>query len=718
MNAMRNETYSTDIDALLAHTEWVRTLARSLVKQDGHGVDDVVQETWLAAMKHPPRKGANPRAWLATVVRNIVRQDRRGKARRTRRERAEARQESLSDTTEVVERADMHRLLVNTLMDLEEPFRTAILLRYFENLPPREVAKRMGCPVETVRAWHRRGLEKLRGRLDRTYGEDRKAWVLALVPLLKGAQTTAGAPALVKGVLLMSTKAKVIAAGAALVVLCTVSILVLTALEPDEPGPGEPGAPRALAQASTRSPPGKEYPARKGEATRSHTPADDKAGQQESSPATGLLQPSRKEGEPRPGFRPRTSGTGGRQKTTSTTTGAIPHSSVAAKLAKLIHDWESSTLKSIKAAAKAWEAIHAYLEELGQKNIHPLKMPRLWWQVFTHPNYRKFKGRPGVHTSKTMEYSRMGRNLTVNYFLQVPKAYKARSSFPLVLCLHPGTGPVKFNTYGRLLYRPGKLHRRAILLAPELQPGPGISWSSRKYLYASLGTLGQLACEYNLDFNRIFLDGHLDSAAESWRIAGMIADTFAGVIIRGAPPPPGTRLADFQNTPFFLVGIPGSPLDARAAKKLARRMRKAGVKVTVTKQHNTKLAAFFRIPRNPYPEKIDWSVKKNHTRRAFYLKSTGEIENTSRTARPPNFRSHLDRKANRLIIRSHRIQGFHISLNDEILDLDREVSIVINNRQVFQGRPERALESLLEGFYQSGDWTRAYPWTVRINVPD
>ena len=40
-----------------------------------------------------------------------------------------------------------------------------MLLRFWEDLPPREIAKRMQAPVETVRTRIKRGLQELRGSL-------------------------------------------------------------------------------------------------------------------------------------------------------------------------------------------------------------------------------------------------------------------------------------------------------------------------------------------------------------------------------------------------------------------------------------------------------------------------------------------------------------------------------------------------------------------------
>ena len=76
-----------------------------------------------------------------------------------------------------------------------------MLLRYFDDLAPREVASRLGVPVETVRTRLRRGLERLRTALDERHGGDRSAWAGGLVPLLPRPQGPAvpWGPALVAG---------------------------------------------------------------------------------------------------------------------------------------------------------------------------------------------------------------------------------------------------------------------------------------------------------------------------------------------------------------------------------------------------------------------------------------------------------------------------------------------------------------------------------------
>ena len=56
--------------------------------------------------------------------------------------------------------------LAAALAELSERQRAAIVLRYFEDLPEREVAALLGCPVGTVKALVHRGLHRLRALLE------------------------------------------------------------------------------------------------------------------------------------------------------------------------------------------------------------------------------------------------------------------------------------------------------------------------------------------------------------------------------------------------------------------------------------------------------------------------------------------------------------------------------------------------------------------------
>ena len=189
---------SVSLEELLAQRAWVRRLAGALV--EAGAVDDVEQELWLRSLRFPLPARGRVRAWLRRVVRSVVADRRRSEARRGKRERMAARAEETASTAGLVAQAELQRAVAAAVCDLKEPYRSAILLRYFEGLSPSVVAKRLGIPVETARTRIKRGLGDLRTRLRRDFGIHDRALGLALVPLLgrrsAGAVTVLGVAAM------------------------------------------------------------------------------------------------------------------------------------------------------------------------------------------------------------------------------------------------------------------------------------------------------------------------------------------------------------------------------------------------------------------------------------------------------------------------------------------------------------------------------------------
>ena len=150
-----------DADRLLAHAAWVRRLAGQLVG-DPDVADDAAQDAFATALRSGPREESRTKAWFAAVVRSFVRRRARSDERRARREAGAARAERVDSTAQVVERAQASRVVVNAVLELPEPYRTTILMRWFDDLPTTRIAELRGEPVETVRTRLKRGQALLR----------------------------------------------------------------------------------------------------------------------------------------------------------------------------------------------------------------------------------------------------------------------------------------------------------------------------------------------------------------------------------------------------------------------------------------------------------------------------------------------------------------------------------------------------------------------------
>ena len=170
------------MDLLQRESEWFARLARGLLK-DVATADDLMQETWLAALDASGIQ--SPRAWLAGVLRRRILYRSRGEARRRLRERSSAPGEALPSTEKLVERAELQRQVAAALVALDEPYRTTVMLHYFEELDSAEIARRQAIPAGTVRSRLKRGLDRLRTQLDTDHGGDRSQWVAALAPFVR-----------------------------------------------------------------------------------------------------------------------------------------------------------------------------------------------------------------------------------------------------------------------------------------------------------------------------------------------------------------------------------------------------------------------------------------------------------------------------------------------------------------------------------------------------
>jgi RNA polymerase sigma-70 factor (ECF subfamily) len=177
-------------EQLMVEMGWVRRLARALVRDD-HEADDVAQETWIVAAEQRPDEDRPLQPWLARVVRNLVRTRRRGETRRDEREAAYERAggKEVATPAELVERVELQRVVASEVLALAEPYRSTVLLHFFEGLTSKEIARRLGIPDSTVRGRLKTALEQLRAQLQARSDQPRRGWLAALAPLAQSASS-------------------------------------------------------------------------------------------------------------------------------------------------------------------------------------------------------------------------------------------------------------------------------------------------------------------------------------------------------------------------------------------------------------------------------------------------------------------------------------------------------------------------------------------------
>ncbi|QDV08994.1 RNA polymerase sigma factor [Planctomycetes bacterium Poly30] len=182
-----------DPDRLLGDRAWLRRLSVSLVGPAD--ADDLAQDAWLALLERQRRESGGrvheaPRGWLAGAARRLALASRRKQASRLGHQHmyagelaASGRLESEVAVDQLAAQAELQREVVALLLELKEPVRGTLLLRYQAGLSAADIARRTGDPAGTVRRRLKEGLDRVRERMDADHG-GRSAWAPALMGVL------------------------------------------------------------------------------------------------------------------------------------------------------------------------------------------------------------------------------------------------------------------------------------------------------------------------------------------------------------------------------------------------------------------------------------------------------------------------------------------------------------------------------------------------------
>lgn len=175
------------LDQLLENRHWLRRLAVQLLHDPSH-VDDVLQNVWMAALRQPPREShpRSQRSWLKKVLRTFALRANRSEARRSRWENDSPEPTPPPNADQMVERLEMQSALAASIQMLDEPYRSVVFLRFYEDRSPREISVALDTPESTVRTQLSRGLATLREHLDRESKRRGTDWRATLMMIVGG----------------------------------------------------------------------------------------------------------------------------------------------------------------------------------------------------------------------------------------------------------------------------------------------------------------------------------------------------------------------------------------------------------------------------------------------------------------------------------------------------------------------------------------------------
>ena len=146
----------------------------------GQAAEDVLQEAYVSIWKNAAgyRSEVDGQAiqamtWLIAIVRNKALDAYRARARRKESgmpDSGEVDEEGTESSAapsavQLLEQATQALHIEGCMNALDGSYRQSLALAYYQGLSHTEVAAHMGAPLGSVKAWIRRGLEKLKGCL-------------------------------------------------------------------------------------------------------------------------------------------------------------------------------------------------------------------------------------------------------------------------------------------------------------------------------------------------------------------------------------------------------------------------------------------------------------------------------------------------------------------------------------------------------------------------
>ena len=265
------------------------------------------------------------------------------------------------------------------------------------------------------------------------------------------------------------------------------------------------------------------------------------------------------------------------------------------------------------------------------------------------------------------------------------------------------------------------------------------TWGSRPGHSIALSALAEVLRELHVDPDRVYLDGMSMGAGGAFRLAEHHPDRWAAIAPRCNVPDVRQKqdktfvpmlCENFRNVPlYWVVGAKDEKIPLPAAR--AARDALAALKYDVVYREHAEgghdwsiekdddvLAWLEKQRRKPYPEEVVFKTWENAFARSHW------IEILKRTDAPPFVAVHLDmfgkeserrteyrppvlvrarRSGNAIDVTCEEVRELRVWLDDEMVDLDKPVTIHVNGKKLHDATVKRSVDALIDEARRRGD---------------
>lgn len=341
-------------------------------------------------------------------------------------------------------------------------------------------------------------------------------------------------------------------------------------------------------------------------------------------------------------------------------------------------------------------------------------------------------------------------------YLFVTKGTKPAGGWPMFICLHGGgkySGEEKIEAYGwninnsewqaQMQLAIGAYEPAGIYFIPRMADDRLGRWWHKHNIEILTGMIRRAVLFNGVNPNKIYIMGISQGGYGTGHLAPFMADLFAA-----ASPMAGgmmTVTENLRNLPYRTdIGELDTAFDRiKMAKELHDKINEhkakdpEGYTNLLAVQKGRGHGIDYRMSpkwldthtRNPHPERIVWRCheKDGIYRDRFYWLSLadepkgGEFQIVARLDKKNNTvnikgwevaKAKENRgKPSRKLLRSSKIV---VHLNDDMLDLDKEVVVRVNGKEAFRGKVIRSRRTMMENLLKRGDINYAFPVDIVV----
>ena len=243
-----------------------------------------------------------------------------------------------------------------------------------------------------------------------------------------------------------------------------------------------------------------------------------------------------------------------------------------------------------------------------------------------------------------------------------------------------------------------------LFFSPELEPGleldPAEDTSTEagdalvfQRIAAVLGMAGAAQRSYHIDRNRLLLDCGRGSSAFGLRLASYFPDRFAGLILRDPLAIGDIRLDSLRGMKVLILANEANKSHADQIAKTLNEFEADSCTVSGAKGEHPYFASGAEVTawasgvhRDLFRSKVTLAPTNERFRKAYWV-FLSVCESVHGAAEDlPFVEVEADRAANRITITARNVSNLELLLNDALVDLDKEFTIVINGKAITEKR--------------------------------